>query len=97
VADIGCGKGASTVLMAKAFPKSQFFGFDYHDESIEGATNQPGVTVSPTASPSKCQRQKSFPVEITTLWPSSIAYTTWATRSGPLRTSGSPWPRMGRG
>ena len=37
VADIGCGKGASTVLMAKAFPKSQFFGFDYHDKSIEGA------------------------------------------------------------
>jgi len=37
IADVGCGKGASTVLMAKAFPKSQFFGFDYHDKSIEGA------------------------------------------------------------
>jgi SAM-dependent methyltransferase len=37
VADVGCGKGASTVLMAKAFPKSQFFGFDYHDKSIQGA------------------------------------------------------------
>ena len=37
VADVGCGKGASTLLMAKAFPKSQFFGFDYHDGSIEGA------------------------------------------------------------
>lgn len=37
VADVGCGKGASTILMAKAFPKSQFFGFDYHDKSIEGA------------------------------------------------------------
>jgi len=37
VADVGCGKGASTMLMAKAFPKSQFFGFDYHDKSIEGA------------------------------------------------------------
>ena len=37
VADVGCGKGASTVLMAKAFPKSQFFGFDYHDKSVEGA------------------------------------------------------------
>ena len=39
VADVGCGKGASTLLMAKAFPKSQFFGFDYHDKSIEGARN----------------------------------------------------------
>ena len=37
VADVGCGKGASTILMAKAFPKSCFFGFDYHDKSIEGA------------------------------------------------------------
>lgn len=37
VADVGCGKGASTILMAKAFPKSQFFGFDYHDRSIEAA------------------------------------------------------------
>src|SRR5690242_12701040 len=37
VADGGCGKGASTLLMAKAFPKSQIFGFDYHDKSIEAA------------------------------------------------------------
>ncbi|MGZ4816590.1 MAG: class I SAM-dependent methyltransferase [Terriglobales bacterium] len=37
VADVGCGKGASTLVMAKAFPKSQFFGFDYHDKSIAGA------------------------------------------------------------
>jgi SAM-dependent methyltransferase len=37
VADVGCGKGASTLLMAKAFPASTFFGFDYHDKSIEGA------------------------------------------------------------
>jgi ubiquinone/menaquinone biosynthesis C-methylase UbiE len=37
VADVGCGKGASTILLAKAFPKSKFFGFDYHPESIAGA------------------------------------------------------------
>ena len=37
VADVGCGKGASTLLMAKAFPKSRFYGFDYHDKSIEAA------------------------------------------------------------
>jgi SAM-dependent methyltransferase len=37
VADVGCGTGASTLLMAKAFPKSRFFGFDYHDKSIEAA------------------------------------------------------------
>jgi len=37
VADVGCGLGASTILMAKAFPKSQFFGFDYHDKSLHEA------------------------------------------------------------
>jgi SAM-dependent methyltransferase len=37
VADIGCGHGASTLLMANAYPKSRFFGFDYHAPSIEKA------------------------------------------------------------
>ncbi|HEX4748018.1 MAG TPA: class I SAM-dependent methyltransferase [Bryobacteraceae bacterium] len=37
VADVGCGKGVSTFLMAKAFPNSRFFGFDYHNKSIEAA------------------------------------------------------------
>jgi 2-polyprenyl-3-methyl-5-hydroxy-6-metoxy-1,4-benzoquinol methylase len=37
VADVGCGFGASTVLMAKSYPKSEFVGFDYHDKSIETA------------------------------------------------------------
>jgi SAM-dependent methyltransferase len=37
VADVGCGHGASTITMAEAFPNSQFFGFDYHPESIARA------------------------------------------------------------
>jgi SAM-dependent methyltransferase len=37
VADVGCGHGASTVIMAKAFPNSEFVGFDYHAPSIERA------------------------------------------------------------
>ncbi len=37
VADVGCGHGASTILMAQAYPKSRFFGFDYHPASIETA------------------------------------------------------------
>jgi SAM-dependent methyltransferase len=37
VADIGCGHGASTIIMAEAFPNSEFLGFDYHDASIERA------------------------------------------------------------
>ena len=35
VADVGCGLGTSTVLMAQAYPKSKFAGFDYHDGSID--------------------------------------------------------------
>ncbi len=37
VADIGCGHGISTILMAQAFPESTVHGFDYHDASIERA------------------------------------------------------------
>jgi SAM-dependent methyltransferase len=37
VADVGCGHGISTRLMAEAFPKSRFYGFDYHQGSIEAA------------------------------------------------------------
>jgi len=37
VADVGCGHGASTIIMATAFPASSFVGFDYHDVSIETA------------------------------------------------------------
>jgi SAM-dependent methyltransferase len=37
VADVGCGHGASTILMAQAYPQSQFVGFDYHAPSIDAA------------------------------------------------------------
>jgi len=37
VADVGCGLGTSTILMAQAYPKSTFVGFDYHPASIEMA------------------------------------------------------------
>lgn len=42
VADVGCGHGASTMLMACAYPKSLFFGFDYHSGSIEYARHVAG-------------------------------------------------------
>jgi SAM-dependent methyltransferase len=40
VADVGCGHGASTILMAKAYPNSKIIGFDYHEPSIERARKQ---------------------------------------------------------
>jgi SAM-dependent methyltransferase len=40
VADIGCGHGVSTILMAKAYPNSRIIGFDYHRPSIERARKE---------------------------------------------------------
>ncbi|HTD28782.1 MAG TPA: class I SAM-dependent methyltransferase, partial [Xanthomonadaceae bacterium] len=37
VADVGCGHGASTILMARAYPDSEFIGYDYHAASIDTA------------------------------------------------------------
>ena len=37
VADVGCGHGASTVLMARAFPTATFVGYDYHEASVATA------------------------------------------------------------
>jgi SAM-dependent methyltransferase len=47
VADVGCGHGASTIIMAQAFPASTFVGFDYHEPSIavaREAANKAGVS-----------------------------------------------------
>jgi len=47
VADIGCGHGASTIVMAGAYPNSRFFGFDFHTPSVEVARTraaEAGVT-----------------------------------------------------
>ncbi len=43
VADVGCGHGASTILMSKAFPKSRFTGYDLHSDSIATADDRANV------------------------------------------------------
>ena len=40
VADVGCGHGASTIIMAQAYPESTFVGYDYHDGSIAAANER---------------------------------------------------------
>jgi cyclopropane fatty-acyl-phospholipid synthase-like methyltransferase len=37
MADVGCGYGASTIIMAQEYPNSMFVGFDYHEGSVAGA------------------------------------------------------------
>jgi SAM-dependent methyltransferase len=60
VADVGCGKGASTLLMAKAFPNSRFFGFDYHNKSIEAAREAATRNVADNVS-FEVSKAKEFP------------------------------------
>ncbi|MBX3023634.1 methyltransferase domain-containing protein [bacterium] len=43
VADVGCGYGASTIILAKAFPRSRFVGFDYHAPSVAAASERAGA------------------------------------------------------
>ena len=47
VADIGCGLGSTTILMAETYPNSQIFGYDFHEPSIKEAqerANEKGLT-----------------------------------------------------
>jgi len=46
VADVGCGHGYSTVMMANAFPNSEFVGFDFHPDSIADARRHAGIHAS---------------------------------------------------
>lgn len=60
VADIGCGHAASTIIMAKAFPKSSFIGFDFHAASIEQAKER-AETAGVTNVSFEVATAKSFP------------------------------------
>lgn len=46
VADVGCGHGHSTRLMAEAFPESRFFGFDTHEDSIQASMANAGPALA---------------------------------------------------
>ena len=51
IADVGCGHGASAVVLAQAYPNSQVFGFDYHEPSVATArerAEEAGVTANTT-------------------------------------------------
>jgi SAM-dependent methyltransferase len=61
VADIGCGHGASTVLMALAYPKSTFAGFDYHEGSIQVARQRAAEAGIADRVTFKVARAKDFP------------------------------------
>ena len=81
VADVGCGHGASTIIMAQHYPKSTFVGFDYHEPSIRYARDaaaKAGVADRVTFGP---RARRTSRAAATTWSRSSTACTTWATRS----------------
>ena len=97
VADVGCGKGASTLLMAKAFPKSRFFGFDYHDKSIEAARDsakREGVAGRVTFDVAKAREYPGKDYDFVAVL---IVCTIWATRLELPPTSADRLARMGHG
>lgn len=91
VADVGCGHGASTILMAKAFPTAKLTGFDYHGPSIERARAAAKEAGSMIALPSSRLRPRISRRASTTSSPCSTACTTWVIQSGLADTSGKPW------
>ena len=61
-ADVGCRQGASMLLMAKAYPQSQYFGFGYHDKFIAAAlesAKQEGVSDSVSFEVSKAKESRA--------------------------------------
>ena len=103
VADVGCGHGASTVIMAQAFPNSTFIGFDYHEASIATARARAIDAGVGDRVRFEVAAATQFPGARFDLVPRSMPCTTWEIRSAqpgtsmpPLRPrapgwSSSPW------
>ena len=90
VADVGCGYGASTIIMAKEYPNSTFVGFDYHEGSVDGrpeGRDEAGVE-------DRCSFEvasaKDTQARTTISWRSSIPSTTWGIPSGSPLTCSKP-------
>src|SRR4051794_16950086 len=98
VADIGCGHGASTILMAQAFPASTFSGSDYHEASVEvarRAAERAGVAERVTFEVASAKDFGGGPFDLVCVF--DALRTTWATpwgrrstcaRSSPVRVRG---------
>ena len=87
VADIGCGLGASAILLAQQYPNSRFTGSDYHDQSIEIARKHAADTGVADRISWRSPLRPISPASATTWPPRSTACTTWATHSAPPGTS----------
>jgi len=97
VADIGCGYGASTIVMATAYPDTRFWGFDYHEPSIRHATemaDKAGVSHRVTFEVASAKEYRGT----TTTWSViSTACTPWAILSEPPTMPVNPSRTMDTG
>ncbi len=97
VADVGCGHGHSTVLMAQAYPRSRFYGYDPHAESITAArahAAEAGVADRVTFSVADAHRLRRGRLRSGLLL--RLPCTTWATRSEPRGTPARRSPTAAR-
>ena len=82
VADVGCGHGASTMLLAEAYPRCTVVGFDYHEASIDMARKRAAEAGRGGPRPLRGgECAATSPARATTWSASSMRSTTWAIRS----------------
>ncbi len=91
VADVGCGHGASTILMAEAYPRATFVGYDNHRASIESARARAAKAGVADRVPSRSPTRRRSPAAASTWWRTSTRFTTWPTRWAPRGGCGARW------
>ena len=87
MADVGCGLGASTILMAQAYPRSRFVGFDVHPGSIDLARQRAREARVEDRVRFEVAKATDYPGKGYDLVATSTRSTTWPTRSAPPGTS----------
>jgi hypothetical protein len=97
VADIGCGLGSSTVLLAQAYPRTKVVGSDYHDVSIERARTRAIDGGVVTGQPSSWRRRRPSAEVAMISSRRSTVFTTWAIRLVQPATFARRWPQTARG
>ena len=103
-AGIGCGLGASTILLARAYPNSAFTGSDYHSQSIEIACKRTGDAGAADRSFRDRHRRRIIPAPGTT-WPRRrpsassprLGHPFWRGGSNPGKMTGSGCPAVAAG
>ena len=91
--DLGCGLGASSIALARAYPRAQVLGVDLDQASVTEARPRQPTRASPTASPSWSATPPTPPPRPCSTWsPFSRHCTTWATRWGRCGRPADCWP-----